>query len=784
MAKKEDDKQAQEKAPNIDAPTFDAPPPDAPNLDAKKLAAELKKAGVKNVEMPDAQAADPATAQEEPKLEWSVSPSAVDYEDPLLNCLTILSNLYQTPISRQALKTGLPNADIDFSPEICVRAAMRAGFNAKIVARKKIKDISPLVLPCIILLKDKNACILSRFDKKKKAVEVLTSENEGAPVKISIEKLEEEYVGYAIFSKPTVKLDKRAHFVELKERKDWFWGTLLKFWRIYIHVMIASFVVNFFALAGPLFVMNVYDRVVPNNAIETLWVLAVGVGSVYLFEFVLKNLRSYFVDIAGRNADVIMGSRLLEHVMGMRLDELPPSIGSTANNMKDFEQLRDFFSSGTVTILVDIPFMFLFLGVIWLIAGPVAIIPLAMVPVVLVAAFIIQIPLVRVIEKTAAESNQKYALLFETLSGLETIKTNTAESKIQGMWERIVNVSADSSAQSRGWSALATSFTSFSIQFTTVMIIIYGVYEIAEGNMTMGALVAASMLTGRAMAPLGTIASLLVRYQQTKLGLTSLNELMKKPLERPEGKKFISFDSMQGLIKFDKVNFAYPGSDDAALEEVSFKIRPGERVGILGRIGSGKSTLGRLMTGLYSPTGGSISIDGTELQQIDPSDVRQNIGYITQDNFLFYGTIRENIAFGAPHLTESEIKRAAKISGVMDFARQSSLGLDYQVGERGMSLSGGQRQAVAIARALTYDPPIMLMDEPTSNMDLSSEARFISRMDQFLPGRTLILITHRHSVLNLVDRLILMDRGKVLADGPKDEIIEKIRSGEIKAAAD
>lgn len=712
---------------------------------------------------------------------WNVSPSSVDFEAPLLNCLSLLANLHQNPVSKQSLKQGLPNADKEFTPDTFIRAADRAGFSSKLVARRKIKDISPLVLPCVLLLDNKNACILLRFDKKKKNAEIMLAEGDGATKKVKLETLEKHYIGYAILAKPEAKLDKRAQYIELKKRKDWFWGTLLKFWRLYIHVMIASLVINCFAVASPLFVMNVYDRVVPNNAVETLWVLAIGIGIVYLFEFTLKNLRSYFVDIAGRNADIIMGSRLLEHVMGMKLDQLPPSIGSTANNLKDFEGLRDFFSSGTVTLLVDLPFMVLFLFVIWLVAGPVVYIPMAMIPVVLLVSWLIQIPLVRVVERIHAESNQKYALLFETLSGLETIKTNTAEGRIQGFWERIITKTASSSAESRTWSALASSFTSLSLQFTNVMVIVYGVYLISDGDMTMGALIAATMLSGRALAPLANVAGLLTRYQTTKMGLKSLDELMKKPAERDFDKSFISLKNIRGAIEFKKVSFSYPGSDQKALHDVSLMVRPGERVGILGRIGSGKSTLGRLLTGLYDPTEGNILLDGTSLGQIDPADVRQNIGYVSQDNYLFYGSVRDNIAFGGGNLNEEAIRRAAKISGAMDFIRHSSFGLDLPVGERGMSLSGGQRQAVAIARSIVNDPPILLMDEPTSDMDLASENRFIQRMEQFMPKKTLILITHRHSVLKLVNRIVILEAGQIIADGPKDEIIEKLKSGQISA---
>lgn len=719
--------------------------------------------------------------EEAPDKEWDVSVSDVDFDAPLLNCLSLLANLHQNPVSKKSLKQGLPNADVDFTPAIFIRAAERAGFASKLVSRKSLKDISPLVLPCIILLDNKNACILLRFDRRKKHVEIMPAEGDGATKKVKIDSLEKHYTGYAILSKPTAKLDKRAHYIELKDRKDWFWGTLLKFWKVYTHVLIASLVINCFAIATPLFVMNVYDRVVPNNAVETLWVLAAGVGLVYLFEFILKNLRSYFVDVAGRNADIIMGSKLLEHVLGMRLDQLPPSIGSMANNLKDFEGLRDFFSSGTVTLIVDIPFMFLFLGVIWLVAGPVAYIPMAMIPIVLLISWLIQIPLVRVVERIHAESNQKYALLFETLSGLETIKSHTGESQIQGFWERIITKTATSSAESRTWSALASSFTGLAMQFTNVMVIIYGVYLITDGEMTMGALIAATMLSGRALAPLGSVAALLTRYQTTKMGLRALDELMKKPAERDASRSFISLKNIRGAIEFKNVSFNYPNSDQKALHEVSLQIRPGEKVGILGRIGSGKSTLGRLITGLYEPTEGNILLDGTSIGQIDPADVRQSIGYVSQDNYLFYGSVRDNIAFGSANLNEEAIRKAAKISGTMDFIRQSNFGLDLPVGERGMALSGGQRQSIAIARALVNDPNILLFDEPTSDMDLASENRFIHRLEQLMMDKTLLLITHRHSVLKLVKRIIILERGQIIADGPKDEVIEQLKSGQISA---
>ncbi len=394
----------------------------------------------------------------------------------------------------------------------------------------------------------------------------------------------------------------------------------------------------------------------------------------------------------------------------------------------------------------------------------------------MIAGLLMQGPLVRITEKSHAESSQKYALLFETLSGIETIKTTTAESRIQGLWEQIVALTSETAAQTRNLSSFTTSFTNTILQFTTMATVVFGVFAIANGDMTMGALIATTMLSGRALAPLGNVSNLLARYQQTKISLKALDEIMKKEIERSKEKKFISMKKARGAIEFQDVTFKYPDQQNPSLNHVSLKIRPGERVGILGRIGSVKSTLVLLLTKLHSPTEGSILLDGTNISQLDPADVRQNIGYVTQDNFLFYGTVRDNIAFGAPNINEQAIKRAAMLSGCLDFLRHTPQGLDLHVGERGMALSGGQRQSISIARALVCDPSILLFDEPTSDMDLTTESRFIQRMKQVIEGKTVILMTHRHSVLQLVDRLIVVDQGEIIADGPKDQVIKRLQS--------
>lgn len=741
------------------------------------------------VASPTAQGSDtvaltPRGAPEQPTefttKEWVIRSGLVDFEESLLSCLALLTVILQKPISKQALKAGLPNADMQFTPDMCVRAADRAGFSASIVHRPSLKKISALTLPCILLLKEQSAVVVLSIDHKKGMAEIAISETGQGSQKIPLADLQKHYMGHAIFMRPKFQFDARAQYDASRYYDNWFWGTLKRFAPLYKHVLLASLLTNLFALATPLFTMNVYDRVVPNAAIETLWVLSSGVIIVYILDLILKNLRSYFVDIAGKNADIIIASRLLEHVMGMRMDKRPESTGSTANSMRDFESLRDFFTSGTLTLLIDLPFLFIFVGIIFMVAGPIGWIPLATIPIVLLLNYVLQIPLKKITDKTMAESSQKHAMLIEALSGLETIKTAGAQSRVQGKWEKLTALTAETSGKAKSISTFATSTTQFLIQMCTILMVMYGVHRMIEKEMTMGAMIASTLLVGRALAPLGQMAGLLLKWQQTRASLEALEKIMNTPIERPVDKTFHHMPQLQGQIEFKEVTFSYPNQDAKALDNVSFTIKPGERVAVLGRIGSGKSTLSRLINGLYEPQEGAVLLDGIDLRQIDPADVRRNIGYVGQDNFLFFGSIRENISYGAPHIDGQAIQMAAHFSGVMDFVRENPKGLDLPVGERGMNLSGGQRQSVAIARAFVGNPPILVMDEPTSNMDNSSESRFQQRLLQYRGLKTLVCITHRSSMLALVDRILVFDGGKLVADGPRDDVLQQLSSGQVK----
>lgn len=702
---------------------------------------------------------------------------AVDY-DPLLECLITLTKLQHRPYSRDALCTGLPLVENRLTPSLFVRAAARAGLTAKIV-RRPIAQISNFVLPAVLILKDNQAVIMNKISEDKERVWITNPETGMGTRALHLSELEGDYSGVAIFVQPEFVFDDRTRPPLADPGRHWFWSVLGDSWRIYRDVLIASFLINLFALASPLFMMNVYDRVVPNNAEETLWVLAIGVTTVYLFDILMKMLRGYFIDIAGKKTDIRVSAAIYERVMGIKMEARPASVGAFANNLREFEAVRDFITSATITTLVDLPFIIIFLLVINWIGGPLVIIPAVAIPLIAFYALLAQKPLRQATENTFRASAQKNATLIESLTGIETVKFLGAEGPLQRKWEQSVAHIARWSTKSRLISSSTVNFATTVQQLTTVGIVVFGVYLIIAGELSMGGLIACVILTGRTMAPMGQVANLSTRYFQARTALGSLNEIMKLPVERPIGSSFLSRPKLSGNIEFDNVGFTYPGQDNSSLRGVSFRIKQGERVGIIGRIGSGKTTINKLIQGMYHATEGAVRVDGTDIRQIDPADVRRNIGYVPQDITLFFGTVRENITYGAPYMDDASVLRAAKIAGVTDFVDRHPLGFDMPVGERGERLSGGQRQAVAVARALLSDPNILLLDEPSNSMDNTSEELVRGQLRKIMQDKTLIIVTHRASLLELVDRLIIVDKGRLVADGPKDKVLEALREGRI-----
>ena len=592
---------------------------------------------------------------------------------------------------------------------------------------------------------------------------------------IETSKLKDEYLGYAYYLKREFVPEDTSSTKLIDAGNDhWFWGTLKRSKKIYFDVVIASFIINLFVLASPLFTMNVYDRVVPNNAVETLWVLALGVSVVYGIDLFLKFVRSYFLEIAGKKSDIIMSSILFERVMDMKFSNKPKSVGSFASNLKEFDTVRNFFSSASLAAIVDLPFALIFLIVTYFIGSYLVLVPIVIMIAILCYTFFIKDPLQNAIKSTFEASAMKNGILIESLSSLETIKTLGASGHVQWNWEEATGEIANRSIKSKIITTSITTVTSFLVQLNTIAIIVLGVYMIQDTHLTMGGLIAAVMLSSRAIAPMGQVASLAANFEQTKTAYQSLSKIMQMPVERPEGKKFVRRNSFEGKIEFKNVSFTYPDTTKGSLDRINFVIQPGEKVGIIGRNGSGKTTLQKIILGLYAPTEGSVLIDGIDINQIDPADLRRNIGYVPQDVVLFKGTVRENIVQKAPYVDDMQIIKAAKVSGVDEYVNAHPLGFDMPVFERGDGISGGQRQSIAVARAFLLDSPIILLDEPTNSLDNTVESKLKANLKVNTVNKTMILVTHRTSMLDLVDRLIVMDNGKILLDGPRDEVLARL----------
>jgi ATP-binding cassette subfamily C protein LapB len=469
--------------------------------------------------------------------------------------------------------------------------------------------------------------------------------------------------------------------------------------------------------------------------------------------------------------------------MGLRMEVKPRSVGAFANQLGEFESFREFITSATLTTVIDLPFALLFLGMIAWLGGPLVAVPLALMPLVVMYGWWAQRRLRGLVQQTMRLGAQKQATVVETLTGYETVRSIGAAGPIQRRWEQTIGAMARLGMRSRLLSSSVVNAAGLAVQLCSLGILVYGVHRVIAGDLSVGALIACVMLAGRALSPLAQVAGLLVRFDQSVAALRSVDQIMQLPVERPAERNFLHRPVLAGAIEFSAVSFAYPGQQVPALDNVSLRIAPGERVAVIGRIGSGKSTLEKLILGLYQPTAGAVLLDGIDLRQVDPADVRRNIGYVPQDVTLFFGSLRDNIALAAPQADDESILRAAELAGVMSFAARHPAGLEMPVGERGEGLSGGQRQAVAIARGLLLDAPVLIMDEPTNAMDNSTEEQFKNRLASVLDGRTLLLVTHRASLLSLVERVIVMDGGRVVADGPRDQVLEALRGGRLAGRA-
>ncbi|MCF6340147.1 MAG: type I secretion system permease/ATPase [Sulfurimonas sp.] len=702
--------------------------------------------------------------------------------------MVIFTKLYNRPYSADALVADLPVEPGRVTPKLFsleskgsksafFRAAKRAGFSSKLV-NYSLKDISPLLLPVILVLKgDKDhekACILTEISPDRKYAKIILPDISDGENWVETEFLEEEYINFAFLLKPEHHY-KDAHRQVLKhEQKHWFWGTLSYSKGIYSDVIIASFLINLFVMASPIFTLNVYDRVIPNNAIDTLWVFATGIAVLYVFDMILKFLRSYFLENAAKKSDVIMSSMIYEHVLNLKIASKPTSVGSFASNIKDFDSVRGFFTASSIATMIDLPFTIIFLFIIYIIGDWLVAIPIVAGIIIILYSLIVERPMRKSIQSTYEASAHKNSILIESLSALETIKALGISGQYQWKWEEATGDVAQKGLKSKILSNSIATFVNFAIQISTVALVIGGVYAIGEQSLSMGGLIAVVMLASRTLAPLGQVASLIANFQQTKTAYDAINAIMGLSAEREISKKFVQRPAFTGKIEFQHVSFTYPNTENKILDDVSFIINPGESVGIIGTNGSGKTTLEKLILGLYEPTEGSILIDGIDIKQIDPADLRDSISYVPQDVVLFQGTLKDNIILRSPDASDEDILYVSKLSGVNSFADVHPMGYDMPIGERGDGLSGGQKQCICIARAFINPAPIILLDEPTNSMDSTREANFIKNIVAHKKDKTIIIISHKNNLLAITKRLILMDKGKIVLDGSNNDVVKQL----------
>lgn len=683
---------------------------------------------------------------------------------PLEVCLLHAAATLDRPMTLAALHAVQSSeAEGALGVREAITAAERAGMQAAFGARR-LRDFDSTLTPAILLLEGERAVVLHEVRPNGQLAVHDPALGEGVG-DMRRDTLEAAYTGYAIL----LRREHREDILATGEgrRGHWFWSALAANRWSYTQVLLAAVLANFLSLTTSIFIMVVYDRVLPNEATESLIALTIGVALALVFDFLIKNLRAGFIDRAGQRADMVMGRRIFDQILDMQMRARKGSTGALASTLREFETLRDFFTSATLVAVVDLPFILLFIAVISMIGGPLAIVPAIAVPVVLAVGLAVQPILARLAEQSFKDGQSKQSVLVETVAGLETIKATGAARRMRARWEDAIARQSDHGARARAVTQFAMNATSFTQQSAQVMVVFYGVFLITAGEVSMGALIASVILTGRTLAPLAQLAQTLTRLNQARSSYRNLDALMHAESERPPGQHWISRPRLEGRIRFDDVHFTYPDQMQAALNGVSFTIEPGEKVAILGRIGSGKSTVARLLLGLYEPDRGAVLVDDTDIRQIDPGDLRRNVGSVLQDVWLFSGTVRENIAIGARRPRDADILEAARIAGVEDFIARHPSGYDMMLAERGEGLSGGQKQAISLARALVGQPPVLLLDEPTSAMDVQNEREVIARLKAAAQDRTMVVVTHRTSLLELVDRVIVIENGRVGADGDK-----------------
>lgn len=693
----------------------------------------------------------------------------------LLTCLAYMTTLFNQGMSREALTLGLPDKKSELTPENIATVIERASLESKEV-KLPFSEIDNTLLPAILVLSHDEYCVLVDIG------DVYATVYSSAGIsKIKKESLFQQYKDQIILIRKKITSQKTSNsFKKIKlSELNWFWKVAKKTYKNYAEVLISSFFINLFVLASPLFVMNVYDRVVPNNAVATLWALAIGLFVIFIFDFSIKLLRSHFVDQSAYHIDTKLSSKIFAQILSIKTLKQPESIGMTMNTLQGFEIFRDFISSLTITVFIDFPFSLIFLIVIIYIGKSLVIVPIISIILSIAIGYYMQSPLSKITKKYHEIAGQKQKTLMESLTGIISIKMRNAQSATQKKWDDLASHAASLNVKQKFLSSLLTNMSVTFQILSASIVVIFGVYMIVNNQLTMGGLIACTILTGRCVAPVAQISALLSRFRQSLHSIKSVDEIMKLPTEIKKNKNdaYIWPDDVKNEFLLKNVSFKFPRGSENAINKVNISIKNGERIGIIGPVGSGKSTLLKLIIGLYEPEEGDIYFSGHNIKKINPKLLRMKIGYVSQEIILFEGTLRDNIALGDPNISDSKILNAIKLSGLDKLINLDKEGFFYHISERGENLSGGQKQAVCIAQAFLHDPPILIFDEATAHMDKQSEEEVKKSIDEIKEGKTIIIATHKISQLSLVDRIILLNKGDIIMDGPNQKVFESLSRG-------
>ncbi|MDA3507815.1 type I secretion system permease/ATPase [Acinetobacter junii] len=695
----------------------------------------------------------------------------INYQ-PWLQAVLTIAKHYRIEPSEERVRLQLDwnqNQNLD---EILLLMSRQVGLNLCKVSFTE-EMINPWRLPILVEFKDGQVGVVDKADSEGN-VSVQLSGDQGLSQKFSISSLKQDiktvYILRPEKSVPDARIDEYIKPYET----SWFWSIVLQDWKRYIDIMFASLMANILALATIIFSMQVYDRVVPSQSIPTLWVLAGGVLIAAIFEFVLRVARVYLSDIIGKRADLRISDRVFGHALRIKNSERSKSTGTFISQIRELEGVRDLVTSTTMGAIADLPFFFLFLIIFAIIGGNLFWVMLLVVPLMILPGILVQKKLAELAQEGMRESSIRNAILVETVQGIEDIKLLRAEPRFQNQWNHMNEVSADISMQQRKIVGVLTAWTQKIQGLTYAAVVLVGCFAVMEGEMTTGALVACSILSSRMLAPISQITGILGRLQQAKVAKKSLDELMQKPVDQPDQAHLVHKEVLNGDYELKNVMFQYTEEDSRPILALRhLKIKAGEKIAILGRNGAGKSTLLQLLAGMQSPSNGSVHLDGLDISLIDPADVRRDMALLNQNAHLFYGTIRENLTLGAPLAKDDDILKALKVTGALGFVQEKKEGLDHLVLEGGVGFSGGQKQALLLARLLIRQPNILLLDEPTAAIDDIAEKQLIDHLKGWLGHRTLVVATHRRAVLELVDRIIVMNEGKVVMDGPRDQVLNQ-----------